>query len=92
MITSFGSAKGELNLTFGNLTQNAQTVVQQQQQTLLTALEQKGYYVHIFTATTADAQPIILTEAQNPNNRQQQGRGEERGREGNRDGEERRQG
>lgn len=95
VITGFGSAKGELNITFGNLTQNAQNVVQQQQQSLLTALEMKGYYVHIFTATTTDVQPIILTEGQTPHARQQQreeGRGGREGARGGNEGEGRRNG
>ncbi|MBA3237825.1 MAG: hypothetical protein H0T62_05665 [Parachlamydiaceae bacterium] len=94
VITGFGSAKGELNISFGNLTQNAQNVVQQQQQLLLTALETKGYHVHIFTATTAEIQPIILTEGQTPNSRQQQreeGRGSREGSKGG-EGEDRRNG
>lgn len=90
VITSFGSAKGELNLTFGNLRPDAQVVIQQQQHTLLSALEQKGYYVHIFTATTIDAQPVVLAEGQASRDRQQQGgRGEERGGREGRDREER---
>lgn len=76
VITGFGSAQGEFNIAFGNLTQNAQTVVQQQQQNLLMALEAKGYYVHIFTATTVDVQPILLSEGQVPNQKQQQREGQ----------------
>ena len=74
MITGFDSAKGELNISFGNLTQNAQHVIEQQQQSLLLALETKGYQVHIFTATTLELQNPIASAQQS----QQQGSQQQR--------------
>lgn len=90
MITGYESAKGELNITFGNLTQNAQHVIEQQQQSLLLALETKGYQVHIFTATTLELQSPIASAQQSSQeqqrqsgqqqgkNQQQKGEGEEK--------------
>lgn len=74
MITGFESAKGQLNITFGNLTQNAQHVIEQQQQSLLLALETKGYQVHIFTATTLELQNPIASAQQSGQEQQQKER------------------
>ncbi len=54
VIRSFDTAKGEFNITFENLTQAAQKLIeaQESQNSLKLALEQKGYTVHILTATT----------------------------------------
>lgn len=54
VIRSFDSAKGEFNITFENLTQAAKQMLdmQENQNSLRFALEQKGYTVHILTATT----------------------------------------
>lgn len=54
VIRSFDSAKGEFNITFENLTQAAKQMLdmQENQNSLRLALEQKGYTVHILTATT----------------------------------------
>jgi hypothetical protein len=72
-MTGFDSARGQVNITFANLTQNAQVIVQQQQQNLLAGLEAKGYQVHIFVATTAVNEPVI---AKAEINKDQRGRGE----------------
>lgn len=77
VITGFASAKGEMNITFANLTQNAQMVVQQQQHNLLAGLEAKGYHVHIFTATTVAQQPIASADTSQANKERQRGEGEE---------------
>lgn len=73
-ITGFESAKGQLNITFGNLTQNAQHVIEQQQASLLLALETKGYQVHIFTATTLELQNPIASAQQAGQEQQQRER------------------
>ncbi len=76
-MTGFDSARGEVNIAFSNLTQNAQLIVQQQQQNLLATLEAKGYHVHIFTATTVVNEPIIAKAETGQANKDQRGRGEE---------------
>lgn len=88
-ITTFGSAKGELNITFANLTQNAQHVIEQQQQNLLLALETKGYNVHILTATTIELQsPVASANADQQQQQRQPGNQQGRNRQ-NKDQEER---
>ncbi|MBA3816170.1 MAG: hypothetical protein H0X29_06555 [Parachlamydiaceae bacterium] len=54
VVTGFDSAKGEFNITFQKLTQAAKDMLDMKanQQSLLLALEQKGYAVHIVTTTT----------------------------------------
>lgn len=79
MITGFDSAKGELNISFGNLTQNAQHVIEQQQQNLLLALETKGYHVHIFTVTTIELQNPIAAQQSGQESQQQRQRGQQQG-------------
>lgn len=72
VITEFASARREFNVTIANLTQNAQQVIHQQQANLMTALEAKGYFVHIFTATTTEVQsPVIAASAEQGRERQQ---------------------
>jgi len=54
VIKSFASARGEFNIAFENLTQAAKQLLdmQENQNSLRFALEQKGYVVHILTTTT----------------------------------------
>lgn len=54
VVTGFDTAKGEFNITFQKLSQAAKTLLDMHanQQSLLLALEQKGYAVHIITTTT----------------------------------------
>lgn len=80
-ITGFESARGELNVSFANLTVPAQQLLAQQQQNLLQALELRGYHVHIFTASTYNEQPIITTGSANDQRRQGE-QGQEQGRSG----------
>lgn len=75
MITGYQSARGELNITFANLTQNAQQILEQQQTSLLAALETKGYFVHIFTATTSELQTPIATAGQQADRERPQDQG-----------------
>ncbi len=73
VITSFDHAKGEFNIAFENLTQVAKNLLDRQENknSLKLALEQKGYTVHIITATTLN-ETMPLAEAQKSD------RGEER--------------
>lgn len=62
VVTAFDSAKGEFNISFENLSQAAKNILDQQsnRDSLLLALEQKGYNVHILTATTlAENRPVV---------------------------------
>lgn len=62
VITSFNTAKGEFNITFENLTQAAKAILDriENQNALISALDQKGYTVHIITATTlAETQNLV---------------------------------
>jgi hypothetical protein len=54
VITSYSTAKGEFNIAFENLTQAAKQLLdmKENQEALKFALDQKGYTVHIITATT----------------------------------------
>lgn len=72
VISSFDSAKGEFNISFENLTQAAQKIIvmQENQNALKSALEQKGYMVHIITATT---QPIAMQIAEGQASNEQSG-------------------
>lgn len=66
VVTSFDSAKGEFNISFENLTQQAKNILDMQinKESLLDALEKKGYAVHILTTTTVNESRPILAEAQ----------------------------
>lgn len=80
IVTSFDSAKGEFNISFENLTQAAKNVLdlRANQDSLLHALEQKGYAVHIITTTTlVENRPVIAADSSQ--NQQQQERGEREG-------------
>ena len=70
-ITSFDSARGELNIKFANLTPPAQQLLAGQQQNLILALETRGYQVHIFTATTYNEQPIAQVDLPREQDRDQ---------------------
>lgn len=67
ILSSFESAKGEFNITFENLSPQAKRLLdmQETQNSLRLALEEKGYGVHIITATTTiESQPIAESETQ----------------------------
>lgn len=53
-IHEFDHAKGELNITFGNLSNEAKEILdrQQNQEMLKQSLSEKGYTLHILTAST----------------------------------------
>ncbi len=64
VISAFDSAKGEFNIAFYNLTQSAKEILDSKihKQSLLTALQDKGYTVQIFTATTTELPAIQAAE------------------------------
>lgn len=66
IVTSFDSAKGEFNISFENLTQQAKNVLDMQvnRESLLDSLEKKGYAVHILTTTTLMESRPIIADAQ----------------------------
>lgn len=86
VLTSFETAKGEFNIRFENLTQQAKSFMdmQQNQDSLRLALEQKGYAIHILVATTQIESPQIATNQQqqlrdgNPQQEQQDQQGRRR--------------
>lgn len=85
VLTSYESAKGEFNIRFENLSQQAKAFMdmQQNQDALLSNLQQKGYAVHILVATTQIETPIAsaqqASQSQNQQqNQQEQGQGQNR--------------
>ena len=81
VISAFDTAKGQFNLAFQNLTQEAQRVLDlaENRQLLLSGLAEKGYGVQIFTtSTTADINPLITEEASNQKGDEEERRQEER--------------
>lgn len=63
VLTSYESAKGEFNIRFENLKPDAKAFMdmQQNQESLLSNLQQKGYAVHIVVVTTQTETPQIVT-------------------------------
>jgi hypothetical protein len=63
-VTTFDTAKGQFNITFENLSQAAKQLIDmsENQTALRSALEQKGYMVHILVAstTTLEERPVIV--------------------------------
>jgi hypothetical protein len=72
IVTSFDSAKGEFNVAFQNLTQAAKNIIDMRvnQESMRAALEQRGYAVHIVTATTLVENTVPVEPTQNPQDRQ----------------------
>lgn len=81
VLSSFGSARGQFNVAFYNLTQASQAFLQQMQAQagIKQALEDKGYVMHMFTATVQAYEPILATDAENRSNER---RFQDEGREG----------
>lgn len=52
IVTSYSTARGEFNIAFTNLTQEAKQLLDSQQANLLAALEKQGYTAHIIVTTT----------------------------------------
>lgn len=67
VLSSYGSAKGEFNVAFYNLTQESQQFLQQMhaQTGIKQALEQKGYIMHMFITSAQPYQPIVATDTDN---------------------------
>ena len=91
-MSAFDSAKGEFNISFENLTQAAQNLInlQANRDSLLHALEQKGYNVHILVATTlSENRPVVEEPKQGGQytgqERNAQDQARQQGRGGNRD-------
>jgi hypothetical protein len=66
VLTSYESAKGQFNIRFENLSQGAKSFMdmQQNKDSLLFALQQKGYAVHILVSTTMTETPKFVETAQ----------------------------
>lgn len=81
VVSSFSSARGEFNISFENLTQAAQQLINMQdnQASLLNSLEQKGYHVHILTATTLDEQRLFTSNVDDTRRERDQNREDEQG-------------
>ena len=78
VLTSFDYAKGEFNIRFENMSQQGKSFMdmQQNQNSLRFALQEKGYAVHIMVVTTEIETPKFVAEAQqsqqrNPEDQQQ---------------------
>lgn len=73
-VSSFDSAKGQINISIENLTQQAQKVIEldKNKKALLDELEQKGYTVQIFTATTSKIENVAISEQATQHDREQQ--------------------
>lgn len=70
-LTSVATARGEVNITFGGLTQSAAQLVQSNQNDLLNALSARGVVVHIFSVSTQQ-DPIAMQASQAGSDQQQQ--------------------
>lgn len=62
IVSSYDSAKGQFNIAFENLTQQAKTLLESHQASLLNALDTRGYTVQILTITTLAETPIIAAD------------------------------
>ena len=86
VVTGFDSAKGEFNISFENLTQAAKEMLDQRanRDSLMFALEQKGYAVHIVTTTTLTENRPVIADAQpgkeSPEDRRDQSNNRQQGR------------
>jgi hypothetical protein len=76
-ITSYDTARGQFNVTFDNLTQPAQQLLDSEsnRKTLVAALEKKGYNIHIITTTTVQIENIPLIHDPNSRDQERGGRG-----------------
>ncbi|MDP1835217.1 MAG: hypothetical protein Q8K75_04725 [Chlamydiales bacterium] len=76
VVTSYNTARGEFNIAFANLSQEAKTLLDSQRANLMAALETQGYTAHI-VVTTTEAYTRPLPEAPAPQPGQQQQKREE---------------
>lgn len=80
VVTSYDFAKGEFNIAFANLSQEAKQLLDSQQANLMAALERNGYVAHIVVTSTepyARQTPEAPTIAQGQQQQQQQQREEQ---------------
>jgi len=79
VVTSFNSARGEFNIAFENLSAAAQQIISNEHNkaSLMAALEQKGYHVHMVTASTIDEQRLFTTNVEDPRRDREQNREDE---------------
>lgn len=68
ILTSYETAKGEFNIRFENMSQQGKSFMdmQQNQDSLRFALQEKGYAVHIVVVTTNIETPKFVADAQKP--------------------------
>lgn len=79
-ITSFESARGEFNIAFENLSQQAKDLLDSRlnRDSLLLALNKEGYNVHIMTTSTTAAAPLYTAQTeQRDQEKEQQGQGQQ---------------
>ncbi|MBT13079.1 MAG: hypothetical protein CMI02_13710 [Oceanospirillaceae bacterium] len=62
-VTSYDTAKGEFNIAFSGLTQEAKALIDSQQSRLMQALEERGYVAHI-VVTSTEPREITLAQAE----------------------------
>ncbi len=60
VVTSYDTAKGEFNIAFTNLTQEAKTLLDSQHANLMNALVQRGYVAHIVVTTTEPYAQVMV--------------------------------
>jgi hypothetical protein len=77
-ITSFDTAKGELNLSFNGLSPEARNLLdtQQAKESLKSALQEKGYAVHIISMSN---EPLATARTESEGARQEKGDREQEG-------------
>jgi hypothetical protein len=83
VVTAFDNAKNEFNISIENLTQAAKNMMDMQnnRDSLLLALEQKGYAVHILATTTvSEDRPVNILTQEEQSGQQQQRNPEREGR------------
>lgn len=80
-VTSFESARGEFNIAFENLSQQAKDILDSRlnRESLLLALNKEGYNVHIMTTSTQAASPLYTAQAEQRDQEKQQQQGQGQG-------------
>lgn len=79
IVSAYDTAKGQFNVSFENLTQAAQKILDmdENRKSLQAALEHKGYNIQIVTTTTIQTQNIVVAEP-NPRESRDDQQGESR--------------
>lgn len=80
VVSAYDSAKGQFNISFENLTQAAQKILdlEANKKSLVLALEHRGYNIQAVTTTTIQLQNIVGAEQPAREGREQQREGQER--------------